>query len=463
MRTALYPGTFDPVTNGHISLIRRGCLIFDRIIVAVADRTPKPPLFTQAERVELMRTALAGVPNVEVVPFTGLTIGYAAERGCDAVLRGMRAVSDFESEFQLALMNRRLNKKVETVFLITDYRWLFISSTIVKGAASHGGNIHGLVPDNVEARLIEIFKSGRGVAGTPCLAPQPRGFAAEGVSGPGMIRTSLPATLPGSGPATLAAVQAYSSAAGQTQSPGQDDGILAAGGCSEEFDTPEGLSPRLAIYPGTFDPITNGHLSILRRALKVFDRIIVAVAENAGKHPLFSLEERVHFAEEALKEVRDRVTVRPYNTLTVEFAREYGACAILRGLRATGDFEYEFQLALMNRRLRRSIQTVFFMTDYRWLYVSSSIIKAAVSHGGSIDGLVPDLVRDTMVDLYHRGRLHHSTPCLGAPLKGYAREEETADAPEQSAGAQGAQDAEGGQDAPDACLVHTPDSEAELQ
>lgn len=391
MRTALYPGTFDPVTNGHVSLIRRGSQIFDHIIVAVADRTPKPPLYSQEERVELMRGALAGLDNVEVVPFTGLTIGYAAERGCHAILRGMRAVSDFESEFQLALMNRRLNRHVETVFLITDYRWLFISSTIIKGAASHGGNIHGLVPDNVAERLAETFRSGAGVPGTPCLAPPLGGFAGNSPIVPVQSEARL----------VQQAAPVLSKA---------DQGLLARSGTS-----------RTAIYPGTFDPVTNGHLSIIRRALKVFDHIVVAVAENAGKHPLFSLVERVRFLEETLHEQRDRVTVLPYNNLTVDFAHEHGACAILRGLRAMGDFEYEFQLALMNRRLRRDIQTVFFMTDYRWLYVSSSIIKAAVSHGGSIDGLVPDNVRDVMVSLYRGNSLNPSTPCLGAPLQGYAR------------------------------------------
>lgn len=390
MRTALYPGTFDPVTNGHVSLIRRGCQIFDHIIVAVADRTPKPPLYSQEERVELMRGALAGLDNVEVVPFTGLTIGYAAERGCHAVLRGMRAVSDFEAEFQLALMNRRLNRQVETVFLITDYRWLFISSTIIKGAASHGGNVRGLVPDNVADRLAESFRSGQGVPGTPCLAPPLGGFAGKGLVLPEQAEDLFEPSLEPS----LA-----------------DEDIFARPGVS-----------RTAIYPGTFDPVTNGHLSIIRRALKVFDRIVVVVAKNAGKHPLFSLEERVRFLEETLREQRDRVTVLPYDNLTVDFAHEHGASAILRGLRATGDFEYEFQLALMNRRLRRDIETVFFMTDYRWLYVSSSIIKAAVSHGGSIDGLVPDNVRDVMVSLYQGHRLNPSTPCLGAPLQGYAKD-----------------------------------------
>ncbi|MDO5537642.1 MAG: pantetheine-phosphate adenylyltransferase [Desulfovibrionaceae bacterium] len=189
----------------------------------------------------------------------------------------------------------------------------------------------------------------------------------------------------------------------------------------------EAGSPRTAIYPGTFDPITNGHLSVIRRALTVFDSVIVAVAENAGKNPLFSLDRRVAFVREALADLGDRVQVRPYGNLTVDFGREYGACAIVRGLRATGDFEYEFQLALMNRRLNRTIQSVFLMTDYQWLYVSSSIIKAAASHGGSIDGLVPDFVRDSLVELYTQGRMHHSTPCLGAPLQGFPRTEQSRD------------------------------------
>lgn len=157
MSTALYPGTFDPVTNGHLSLIRRGRQLFDHLIVAVADRTPKPALFTQAERVEMIRHALKPGPDLEVVPFTGLTVEYAAGRGADAILRGMRAVSDFEMEFQLALMNRRLNRHVETVFLMTDYQWLFISSTIVKQAASCGASVHGLVPDHVAQRLREKY------------------------------------------------------------------------------------------------------------------------------------------------------------------------------------------------------------------------------------------------------------------------------------------------------------------
>ncbi len=360
MHIALYPGTFDPITNGHISLVLRGLQVFDRIIVAVADRTPKTPLFSQEERVELARQAVEHLPNVEVVPFSGLTVEYAAASGASCILRGMRAISDFEMEFQLALMNRRLNNSIETVFLMTDYRWLFISSTIVKNAVYNGASVHGMVPDLVQARLEKAY-----------------GFEPSTTH----ITRSRP--------------------------------IRCQTVCE--------AVPRVAVYPGTFDPITNGHLSVIRRGLTVFDKVIVAVAENAGKNPLFSLEQRVRFVEESLCDQKERVQVAPYNNLTVDFAREHGACAILRGLRATGDFEYEFQLALMNRRLNRAIQSVFFMTDYQWLYVSSSIIKAAASHGGSIKGLVPKCVRTSLDELYRTGRMHHSTPCLGTPLQGFSK------------------------------------------
>ena len=174
------------------------------------------------------------------------------------------------------------------------------------------------------------------------------------------------------------------------------------------------------VYPGTFDPVTNGHVSIIRRALRFFDRVVVAVAENAGKNPLFSLEERVAFVRDATAHLK-RVDVIPYCGLTVQFAAAHGACAMLRGLRATGDFEYEFQLALMNRRLQADLQTVFLMTDYRWLFVSSSIVKAAASHGGDIAGLVPELVRARLEELYRTGGMNQSTPCLGAPQSGYGR------------------------------------------
>ena len=160
-RTAIYPGTFDPLTNGHVSLIRRGRELFDQVVVAVAAETPKAPLFTLEERVRIAREAIGDSdPGLVVEPFDGLLVDYVAERGSRILLRGLRAVSDFEYEFQLALMNRRLRRDIQTVFLMTDYQWLYISSTIVKAAASLGGNIHGLVPGCVERALREKYLQG---------------------------------------------------------------------------------------------------------------------------------------------------------------------------------------------------------------------------------------------------------------------------------------------------------------
>lgn len=150
---AVYPGTFDPMTNGHVSLVRRGLSLFGRVIVAVAVDSRKQPLFNVDERVDMAREVFADEPGVEVESFQGLLVDYAQRRGATAILRGMRAVADFEYEFQMALMNRRLLRDVETVFLMTDYRWLYISSTIVKDVASLDGNIKGLVPDCVIPRL----------------------------------------------------------------------------------------------------------------------------------------------------------------------------------------------------------------------------------------------------------------------------------------------------------------------
>lgn len=151
----------------------------------------------------------------------------------------------------------------------------------------------------------------------------------------------------------------------------------------------------IAVYPGTFDPLTNGHVGLVRRGLKVFDTIILAIAKDTQKQPLFSLEERTELAEAAFAD-DDGVMVESYSGLTVDFARSRGASVILRGLRAVNDFEYEFQMALMNRKMEREVQTVFLMTDYRWLYISSTIIKEAAKHGGAIDGLVPDPVFDAL-------------------------------------------------------------------
>ncbi|MBU1001297.1 MAG: pantetheine-phosphate adenylyltransferase [Proteobacteria bacterium] len=146
-----------------------------------------------------------------------------------------------------------------------------------------------------------------------------------------------------------------------------------------------------AIYPGTFDPLTNGHVSIVRRGLKLFHTVVVAVAKESSKIPLFSMEERVSLAQEVFRDDKN-VVVEGFSGLLVDYVNRRGASAILRGLRAVSDFEYEFQMALMNRRLARNVQTVFLMTDYKWMYISSSIIKEAACHGGNIQGLVPNLI-----------------------------------------------------------------------
>ena len=154
----------------------------------------------------------------------------------------------------------------------------------------------------------------------------------------------------------------------------------------------ESTSEAVAVYPGTFDPITNGHLDIIHRGLHLFDRIIIAVASNPGKQPLFSLEERLRMIRDCFPGEETRIEVEEVSGLLVDFAYKRGAKAIIRGLRAVSDFDYEFQLALMNRRIEREVETVFLMTGFRWIFISSSIIKDAARHGGDVSGLVPDHV-----------------------------------------------------------------------
>lgn len=150
-------------------------------------------------------------------------------------------------------------------------------------------------------------------------------------------------------------------------------------------------SKRLAIYPGTFDPLTNGHANIVRRGLHMFDQVIVAVAADTGKSTLFSLEERVHMAETVFARESD-ICVEPFSGLLVDYVARRKVTTILRGLRAVSDFEYEFQTSLLNRKLRPDIETLFLISDYRWLYISSTVVKTVASLGGDVKGLVPDYV-----------------------------------------------------------------------
>ena len=154
---AVYPGSFDPITNGHLDLLQRALKIFDHIIVAVAWNPTKKCLFTIEERMEMMRVSLQDTPQVSTDTFTGLLVNYAREKKARAILRGLRAVTDFEYEFQLAMMNRRLEPEIETVFLMTGLRWVFLSSSILKEAAIHGGNIEGMVPQIVHDKLREKY------------------------------------------------------------------------------------------------------------------------------------------------------------------------------------------------------------------------------------------------------------------------------------------------------------------
>ena len=150
---AIYPGTFDPPTNGHVDLIQRGAKLFDHLTVAVLNNPGKDPLFTVDERVEMLQEVTASIGNVSVATFDGLMVEFARQQGASAVLRGIRAISDYEHEFQMALMNRRLAPEVETVFLQPAGRYSFVSSRMVKEVFSFGGDVSGLVPPNVLKRL----------------------------------------------------------------------------------------------------------------------------------------------------------------------------------------------------------------------------------------------------------------------------------------------------------------------
>jgi pantetheine-phosphate adenylyltransferase len=156
-KSAIYPGFFDPVTNGHLSIVSRALKIFDKLIIAILNNPQKNPLFTVEERIYMIQASLKGQPNLEVDTFDGLLVDYAVKKKSNAVVRGLRALSDFEYEFQMALMNRKLNRDVQSIFLMTDYKWFYTSSTIIKEAASFGGDVSGLVPPVVNRKLREKF------------------------------------------------------------------------------------------------------------------------------------------------------------------------------------------------------------------------------------------------------------------------------------------------------------------
>lgn len=159
------------------------------------------------------------------------------------------------------------------------------------------------------------------------------------------------------------------------------------------------MSEKIAIYPGTFDPITNGHLSILTRALKIFDKLIIAILNNPQKAPLFSLDERISLIKQVLKD-KPNIEIDSFDGLLVDYVVQKGSNVIIRGLRALSDFEYEFQMALMNRKLNRDVQSIFLMTDYKWFYTSSTIIKEAASLGGDISGLVPPIICEKLKEKF---------------------------------------------------------------
>jgi pantetheine-phosphate adenylyltransferase len=150
---AVYPGSFDPLTNGHVDIILRGAKLFDRIVVAILVNAEKSPLFTIAERVDIARDVFKDQPSVEVDTFGGLLVDYVQRRGAQTIVRGLRAVSDFEFEFQMALMNKRLNPAIDTVFMMPAEQYTYISSRLIKEVFALGGRVHGLVPELVEERL----------------------------------------------------------------------------------------------------------------------------------------------------------------------------------------------------------------------------------------------------------------------------------------------------------------------
>ena len=162
-RTALYPGSFDPFTNGHLGITERALMAFDRVIIGIARNSRKTPLFTVEERIDMTRGIFKAEPRVQVCAFDGLTVNYAASVGAAAIIRGLRAVADFEYEFQMANMNRKLNPQVETLFMMTGEEYFFVSSQNVKEVAFFEGDISGLVPPTICQKVVEKMKKTRSV------------------------------------------------------------------------------------------------------------------------------------------------------------------------------------------------------------------------------------------------------------------------------------------------------------
>jgi pantetheine-phosphate adenylyltransferase len=156
-RTAIYPGTFDPITNGHLDIIKRAVRIFDTVIVAVSDNLLKKSLFSISERVDMITETVRDIPNVEVDAFDSLLIDYCHKKGANALIRGLRAISDFEYEFQMALINRKIGKDVESVFLMPKEKYTYLSSSVIKEIAGYGGDVACFVPETVNKRLKEKY------------------------------------------------------------------------------------------------------------------------------------------------------------------------------------------------------------------------------------------------------------------------------------------------------------------
>ncbi len=159
--TAVYPGTFDPITNGHLDIITRGARLFDQVLVAILRNPEKEPVFPLEERMEILRAVVGRLPNVRVEAFDGLLVDYARSRGAQAIVRGLRALSDFEYEYQMALMNRRLGPDIETVYMMPSETYTYVSSRLVKEVARLGGDVSGLVPREVAERLRARCAPGR--------------------------------------------------------------------------------------------------------------------------------------------------------------------------------------------------------------------------------------------------------------------------------------------------------------